>query len=204
MAAIFNSYETLATKNLVENMVGRKIKDDYSSRRSDQDMYRGDFGSSTFIESKTLQFKGKTKEKKREQLADFLDNESGKIDRYNAYAVFYDQEGFLAYKLGFVKDAFIRTISGPVTLKPINGTGISMSFKDFENITALKNWFKKLGVYTARKYYLAEVVDQNFNRIGSIGFAEKRIYKTEPKKTPAKYDFVEALYKTVVYSWCPY
>lgn len=204
MAAIFNSYETLATKNLIENMVGRKIEDDYSSRRSDQDRYRGDFGSSTFIESKKLQFKGKTEEKKKEQLADFLNDESDKIDRYNAYAVFYDQDGFLAYKLGFVKDAFVRSISGPVTLKPINGNGISRSFKDFENITALKNWFNKLGICTARQYYLAEVVDKNFNRIGSIDFTEKRIYKTEPKKTPSKYDFVEALYKTVVYSWCPY
>lgn len=203
MGSIFQERRVVATKKLLPGIINSKIDYDESTRRSDEDMYRGDFGSSRFTGNiYELPYKGKKEKTKEKQVIEFMDDK-GQNDtpKYTIDAVIYDQTGYLAYKIGFVKDSFVSSTRGNVILM----SRASLTERKFKNITELKNWInKEASISTKIQYYKTPVYDSNYNQIGIIGITDQKTYKTKPKNTPKKYDNVEPLYKMAYYGWCPF
>ena len=203
MGSIFQERRVVTTKKLLPGIINSKIDYDESTRCSDDDMYRGDFGSSHFTgKIHELPYKRKREDTKEKQIDDFM---SGKAletnEKYTIDAVVYDEAGYLAYKIGFVKDPFVSNIRGNVILMSRS----SFTERKFKNITELKKWIaKETSINTKVQYYGTNVYDSNYNPIGKIGITDQKTYKTKPKSTPKKYDNVEPLYKMAYYGWCPF
>lgn len=200
MGAIFQTRQDLIAEGLIKGFVNSIIKADRDSRRGEEDMYRGDFGSSDFMGYSALSYKGKTEKGKEKLLKEFLNEETARTKKYEVRAVVCDDAGFLAYKIGFRKNPFVTKIRGELRLVHYRGFNIVT----FKNITELKKFLNNSSVSTLQDFYGAVVEDESLNRIGSIGSIDQKIYKTKPKTCSKKYTAVDKLCKIVIYGWCPY
>lgn len=200
MGAIFQTRQDLIAEGLIKGFVNSIIKADRDSRRGDEDMYRGDFGSSDFVGYSTLPYKRKTEEGKEKLLREFLNEEARRTKKYEVRAVVCDDAGYLAYKIGFRKNPSVKSIRGKVHLVHYKG----LYTRPFKNITELKRFLNTTSVSILQEFYGMVVEDENCNRIGSIGSIDQKIYKTKPKTCPKKYTAVDKLCKIVIYGWCPY
>lgn len=200
MGAIFQTRQDLIAEGLIKGFVNSIIKADRDSRRGDEDMYRGDFGSSDFVEYSTLPYKRKTEKGKEKLLREFLNEETRRTKKYEVRAVVCDDAGYLAYKIGFRKNPSVKSIRGKVHLVHYK----RLYTRPFKNITELKKFLNNSSVSTLQDFYGAVVEDESLNRIGSIGSIDQKIYKTKPKTCSKKYTAVDKLCKIVIYGWCPY
>lgn len=157
------------------------INHEYSTRETEQDSYRGDFGSTQVI-SQRKEYKGKSKSVIDKNFEKFQNDNIDQIEKYQIDYSVIGQLGFVARKVKV--ELYGKGLKGPFIIK--NG----FACKEYKNVTEIKNALKN--VSTAKELYGNEVYLAN-GLSGPVGriTAEQRIYKTEPKKLPKKYQYID-------------
>ncbi|MFF0676853.1 hypothetical protein ACFYSI_13100 [Staphylococcus xylosus] len=161
------------------------INDDFNSRREDEDMYRGDFGSTHSFNEITPRLK-----------------ETGKVKMQKGYESFYEKTEFEKYKItyrvightGYVAqklkvDTFAST-KGKVILN-IPKTVPNELFnptKTFDSITDLKKYLENTN--NPHVYKASEILTENYQKIGSVEVLSRN-YKSRPKTLPKKYQWID-------------
>lgn len=198
MGAIFAERRITIAEGLLKTSIANQIQEDYERDNYLNDFYRGSFGSSTFAGTTKLDYKGKTAKGKEKQLREFLNKETTSMKKYEAKAVIYSDNGYIGYKIGFIKNQAVNKIVGPVRINSrtlINGS--------FDNITELKRAIDQQSDFVLKDLYGYNVLDVNGNPVGKIGIVDRHFYKTKPKACPKKYTSVDLLVDAVIYGINP-
>ena len=181
MGAIFRSGRMQTGKAMIEDELQRIVDFDYGTRSTDEDMYRGDFGSTqSFKNIKT--YKGKSEGVRDKNMADFLDTHD--FEKYEIHYSIIGQLGYMAYSPKVNME--VTGARGPFR---VNG-------REFKNVTEIRNATKD--IHRGQKL-IGQTIRQksSYMEVGRIGM-DYRIYKTKPKKLPMKYQWISE-YVDVVY-----
>lgn len=199
MGTIYNTGTLKATPETIISRLNLIRERDRKSRVRQEDMYRGDFGSSHVNRGGPLvSFEYLNTEKQRDRNEQkFNDLMLDKNDKYIIHYASIRRLGFLAAKLK------VETHHG---YKSVNGIGVKEKgiTKRFKNITELKKYVKNLSPLGKKRLHNAYIVDlKTYQNVGVIA-GERRVYKSKPKKLPKKYDFITEYNEYIYGGGCPY
>lgn len=191
MGAIFVSDTVNIPKTMVMRYLEKMVLDSYLSRTTDDDIYRGDFGS-----TQSYVYRGKYKGKSENPIKKNINKFFEENDNFEKYVIDYAEVG----QLGYVAVGFeLEVLSGLRGSYNFNG-------QSYKNITELKKSFKNI---RNKESLYGETI--HFTPPGKLQVAEvgrvkmfTKLYKTKPKKLPSKYDHLTE-YITVSYgAYNPY
>lgn len=178
MGASFRSSTAKLGISSIRLYLNNIIERELDSRSSEDDMYRGDFGSSTLAVTRPKIYKGKSERKIEKNFMKFEDETN-----FKKYVIDYAIIGQLGY---LAKKSIVKLQGRPVgKIILVNPLGSRMEFK---NITELKNELKK-DLFFAQKALYSRIFCGNVE-IGVVDF-EAHAYKSKPKRLPKKYQWLE-------------
>lgn len=188
MGAIFKQGRLTAGKNEVEKVFQNLIDDDNNTRRTDDDMYRGDFGSTHTIKCVDT-FKGKS-ESVRDKHADaFIDSHD--FVKYEIHYAIVGHLGYEAHKA--IPVMHVKGLRGPFYI----GT------QTFKNITEIKQVLKSPVKAQSLHGQHIKTFSPNLQSVGYIG-SDSRTYKTKPKSLPKKYQWLDEVVDVAYGALNPY
>ena len=187
MGAILKTGRVSVGKQQMRKWLERMSENDAMSRRSDEDMYRGDFGSSQ-VASSHQTFTGKSPSAIDKNYEAF--EEKTNFKKYTIDYAVIGQLGYIAYKAKV-------TFQGQTPRGELRVNG-----KVFRNVTALKEALKD--VHTAKRLYGQKIFRKDgWQAEGVIG-AETHIYKSQPKALPKKYQWMDEFVEMAYGGYNPY
>lgn len=183
MGAIFVDRVMKCGRQEIESRLNNVIEYDFETRRDEEDMYRGDFGSST-IGRMLDEYKGKSESVMEKNRQKFLDRSLEETEKYKIDYAIIGQLGYVA-RTAKPEAHLGMKFRGEVSV------GRGWNSKEYRNVTELKKALKS-SVSLARELYGKSIYDHNGNEVGVIS-SESRAYKTKPQKLPAKYQWLDEL-----------
>lgn len=195
MGRMFVDGSLMIEKGEIVKRFNRIIERDFASRRTEHDMYRGDFGSSRVSPSPLKIYKGKSENVIEKNSKKFIEEYYERFDKYIIDYAITGQLGYIAKsaKLIMLTQGSIR---GGLRIKTD-----FMSYKEFKNITELKKALKE-NLQFAKENMGETVYDKNWNKVGHIG-SDSRVFKTRPKELPKKYQWLDEYVHVTYASWNP-
>ena len=195
MGATFRSGRAQLPEGLVASYLNGIIERDRASRQTEQDMYRGDFGSSSLNRRtiKTYDLKTNTQAMIDKRYQDFVSGAGHQFEKYVMDWSVIGQLGYIAYT---TKVVLPTGLSGPLYIRGLGGKG-------FKNVTELRaavrnNPTKEMVGKAIYLYGRQGIVD-----VGRIEM-DCHIYKTKPAKRPDKYNWLERYIEVAYGGFNPY
>lgn len=114
MGLIFATRSVETTKRILPVIINNDISAAKAEREMTQDSYDGSFAASRYYgDLHLLEWKGKTEKKRETQVSDYLEDKSDYMSRLENIieAVAWNSLGYVAYKLGFIKNDEFDKIS---------------------------------------------------------------------------------------------
>jgi hypothetical protein len=170
----------LVTKNMIvpkkeiESILRQIIESNFMSRTEEEDMYRGDFGSTQSI-VKVPEDKVHKDYKRMERNHDkFVEN-----TEFEKYQIKYQITGQLNYVDQMLKVEMHASTRGKLTMQL--APPYRRERKEFKNVTELKRYIKD--VSNPMIYKNAKIYNHNHHVIGTVETVTKE-YKSKPKSSP--------------------
>lgn len=194
MGAILQFDFLQSTKKSFFNTINNIIDEDYDSRRTEEDMYRGDFGDSSISKRPLIFFeKLSTKNQIEKNKLKFEQELSRKNEKYTIDYAVVGNLGYLAVKL---KPEIYKNYK--------SSNGILVKRKKFKNISEFKKYLSRIEKTQLNTYHFLDIYDAKTNEVVGRINGDEHFYKTKPAKVPKKYDFIES-YDVYGYGgFCPY
>lgn len=179
-------------KTMVDKYFRDLIERDRQSRRDEEDIYSGDFGSSTRIVYRGM-YKGQSDSPiARNTEKFFKDNDCN----FEKYVIDYAEVG----QLGYVAVGFeLHVMSG------IRGT-LSCGGKTFRNVTELKKEFNSLhrkADWLGEEVYRINGQKMHLENVGKVKVINK-VYKSKPKTLPKKYEHLSEYIRVAYGAFNPF
>lgn len=206
MGLIFVTTEVKTTKRLLPTVIESEILMGKAQRAITHNDYDGSFAASKYYGNLCfLNWKGKTGANRAKQLSEYLEKKSDNMSMLENIieAVAWDSLGYVAYKLGFIKEKDFEALNADGG-KMLIARHYGEIVQEFSSKKTFLSWLKRASQRDLLELYGTYILDSEENVIGKIGMSEKRIYKTKPKKLPKKYATIEELYKIVYYGSCAF
>lgn len=181
-------------EKLITPYIKSMKEDEYRGRMNEGMMYGMDFDASNFNGVDKLHYKDKTQEEKQALLNNYLETATVEGGVGATKAVIYDDQGYVGYKIDFVKDINIEKVTGKVILATMTEAP-----KKFNKIKELKDYVESLPIYRQQELYGTRVLNSKGFLAGRIGITETMTYKSKPKSCPKKYTAVDKLVNVVIF-----
>lgn len=181
-------------EKLITPYIKSMKEDEYRGRMNEGMMYGMDFDASNFNGIDKLKYKDKTQEEKQALLNNYLETATIEGGSGATKAVIYGDQGYVGYKIGFVKDINIEKVTGKVILATM-----SEAPKKFNKIKDLKDYVESLPTYKQQEIYGTRVLNSQGFLVGRISIIETMTYKSKPKACPKKYTAVDKLVNVVIF-----
>lgn len=188
MGALFQDGRLTTGKTEVKSVLQGLVDDDYESRRGEDDMYRGDFGSTHGIKH-VKTYKGKAESVRDKHAEAFFD--SHEFVKYEIHYAIVGQLGYVAH-----------TAKAEMHVKGLRGP-LYVGMQSFKHVTELKQALKNPTVAKKLHGLPIKASAPYLQRVGYIG-SDSRVYKTKPKSLPKKYQWIDEQVDVAYGAWNPF
>lgn len=192
MGAILCTDEVDVPKTMVKQYFKELVDNDFNSRTTEDDHYRGDYGTTHNFRYRG-KYKGKSENPIKKNTVRFFNDNNDKFEKYNLDYAEVGQLGYVA--VGFELDV-MTGIRGEFFCAGQTYKNVTELKKAFNHLHRKENWLNNEVYRTSARSNYAE-------RVGRVRMITKA-YKTKPKQLPKKYEHITEFIRVAYGAINPY